>query len=229
VRVLRFVQSALLGVVPLGLSGALIGLSSPSPASAALANTEVYVVDADGTGRVNLTHDPAPDGFPALSRGGGALAFARATLVPPPPGVCCNTYREQIWVMSRNGTTQRALADGDTCCLAGGPVWRPGGGLLAFTYIDPSSCYPGATKCVTWQIRTVRSDGSQLVTLLPDNNRSPDWAPDGRFLAYESGVYNAEGYGIQVLDTSTLETWAVASSGAWPHFSTLNGLRMEVD
>lgn len=198
--VLRFVQSALLGVGPFVLSSALVGLSNPEPATAALSNTEVYVVNADGTGRENLTHAPAPDGFPALSPGGSALAFTRSST------------SVQVWVMSSSGTGQRALADGETCCATEGPVWRPGGGLLAFNQTDLSQCYPGAYKCATWQIRTIRPDGSGLLTLLPGSVRNADWAPDGRLLAYEAGVYNGEGYGIEVVDTATLETWQVTSS-----------------
>jgi Tol biopolymer transport system component len=209
----QLLRVALLGISPLALSSALIALSNPTPAAAALPNPEVYVINVNGTARRNLTHDPARDGFPALSPGGSALAFVRRSPVPPQPGGCCTTYVEEIWVMSRDGTGQHALADGETCCDAGGPDWRPGGGLLAFNATDYSSCYPGAYKCVTWQIRTVRSDGSGLVTLLPNNARNPAWAPDGRLLAFEADVYNAEGYGVKVLDTATLETWAVASSG----------------
>jgi Tol biopolymer transport system component len=194
-RALASRRRALFGLGSLALGIALIGLSDASPA-AALANTEVYVVNVDGTGRMNLTHDPGVDGFPALSPGGSALAFVR---------------QSHLWVMSRDGTGQRALADAETCCGAGGTVWRPGGGLLAFTSTDFSSCHPGAdSKCVTWQIRTVRTDGSDLVTLVPNNGRNPAWAPGGRFLAYEADVYNAEGYAIRVLDTATLETWTVA-------------------
>jgi Tol biopolymer transport system component len=195
-------RGALLGISPLALSGALIGLSNPPPATAALPNTEVYVVNADGTGRRNLTHDPNQDGFPALSPGGSALAFVRASPL-------AGAIESKVWVMSRTGTGQRALADVGIGYGARGPVWRPGGGLLALNQMDGSQCYPGAYKCVGWVIRTVRSDGSGLVTLVPLSNRNPDWSPDGRFLAYEAVVYNMEAYEIQVMDTATLQTWVV--------------------
>lgn len=181
------------------LGSALVGLASPTPAAAALPNTQIYVVNLNATGRRNLTDDPGRDGFPALSPGGQGLAFTRAL----PSG-------EQIWLMSRDGTGQRVLADGeaDAGLRTEGPAWRPGGGVIAFNIIDLSTCVPFATKCATWRIRTVRPDGSELVTLVP-NGRNSAWSPNGRFLAYEAGVFNAEGYGIDVLDTATLETWPV--------------------
>lgn len=188
----RFLLRALLEVGPLALASTLVALAITGSAAAALPNTEIYVVNADGTGPVNLTHDPGPDGYPALSPGGSALAFMRLG---------------QLWVMSPDGTGQRALADAGAGRGTGGPVWRPGG-LLTFNAAAsaPVGCW---YKCEFWEIRTVRSDGSGLTTLVPLSSRNPARAPGGRLLAYEDGVYNGEAYGIKVMDTATHQIWTV--------------------
>jgi Tol biopolymer transport system component len=62
-------------------------------------NSEIYVMDADGTDPVRLTHNPAADGFPAWSPDGSSIAFESDRDGNP-----------EIYVMDADGTDQRNIS-----------------------------------------------------------------------------------------------------------------------
>jgi Tol biopolymer transport system component len=73
---------------------------------------DLYIMDADGSNRRQLTNTRADDSRPAWSPGGGKIAFQR---------------ENSVWLMDRDGTNRQRLARN-----AAAPTWSPDGSLLAF-------------------------------------------------------------------------------------------------
>lgn len=113
VRDRRVGRSVLANVVPIVLF-TFIAQAAPAPAEAAVlglngpiafesdrdGNSEIYVMNADGTNQTNLTHNPAPDFEPVFSPDGTRIAFS--------------SYRDgnpEIYVMRADGTNQTRLTN----------------------------------------------------------------------------------------------------------------------
>lgn len=149
---------------------------------------DVFVMNPDGSGRIQLTADPTPDFTPAWSPNGKKIAFA--------------SYRDgtpgsQIYVMNANGSDQTRL----TLFGTGGsyaPTWSPAGTKIAFTHDNfPADFHSG--------ISVVNADGSnptELTSTLSSRDSAPALSPNGQKIAFarrESGgtgnlyLMNADG------------------------------------
>jgi Tol biopolymer transport system component len=126
--------------------------------------SDVYVMNADGSGQRNLTHTPAAgEGDPAWSPDGQHIAFTR--LAGPPGEV-------RIVVMNADGSAKHAVTPtlahpGDRAPTA---VWAPDGQRIAFW--DDFAIY------------VVNADGSGLRRLTRNAFEGPNWSPDGRKLIF---------------------------------------------
>jgi TolB protein len=75
-------------------------------------NVEIYVMNADGTGRTRLTNGPGEDRWPAWSPDGAKIVFSsnRASV-----GTGCSyTCDHDLYVMNADGTSQRRLTNTST-------------------------------------------------------------------------------------------------------------------
>ncbi len=127
---------------------------------------EIWLANADGTGRTRLTCG----GRPAWSPDGNQLAFAYDVGSP---------IRRQIFVINADGSGRRQVTLGDT--NASDPAWTPDGriGYSSFTAGGQSAIY------------TIRPNGTDRRLLLSEPDLSveltePKWSPDGTLVVFTS-------------------------------------------
>ena len=146
-------------------------------------NFEIYVMDADGGNRENLSNHPVHDQDPDWSPNGTKIAFISNR----------NGGEYQIYVMDADGKNQTRLTDGPR--EKRDPDWSPDGGKIAFTVRDLIN-----------HIEVMDADGDNRVVLERDA-LVPSWSPDGGKIAFVSGrdggseiyVIGADGQGLERL------------------------------
>ena len=167
-------------------------------------NSEVYVVNADGSGQRRLTRNAAGDFGPTWSPDGRKIAFERLGATQSSVGA--------LYVVNADGSGQRMLAR-----RGSHPAWSPDGRTIAFMW--------------RFHLYVMNADGSEhrVLTRVGSGQKSSlAWSPDGRklaFLAYgDCGqcfnlyVVNSDGSGLRHL-TSKLGPGRIghgpASDSVW--------------
>ncbi len=136
---------------------------------------EIYSMNTDGTGLVNLTNDPSRDMYPAWSPDGKQIAF------------CSDREgKSEIYLMNADGSDQQRLTDTITDCAIPSwsvPVWSPNGQWIAISSA-PEAPFPEGTL----DIFIIRADGSKIINLTnhPALDRTYYWSPDSGQIAFSS-------------------------------------------
>jgi Tol biopolymer transport system component len=149
--------------------------------------SSIYVVDADGTGRTNVTPDASTDTntSPAWSPDGTKVAFSSSM---HRSGDELNAL--EIYIMEGDGTNLRRLTYNDTDDT--GPSWSPDGTKIAYTSYGETG----------FEIYTVNADGTGQTALTNSPERAEDidrygdltrfrdnlepvWLPDGKKIAFQ--------------------------------------------
>ena len=168
---------------------------------------DIWVVNADGSNPIQLTHS-STDGSPAWSAD-GRLAFTSFR-----DHIDDHSFTSSIYVMNADGSNQHAVTTVDTVTFDTEPAWSPDGKRIAFIRSDQLQRGAGIDGGFE-EIYTVNDDGSNLqqLTVVPDfiatygvSKDHPTWSPDGTRIAfiespwldfdlagYIVGVVNADG------------------------------------
>jgi len=134
--------------------------------------TDIHVMNADGSGQQNLTRNPARDGHPVWSPDGRQIAFERVV------GGVGNNENTEIYVMNADGSDQRRLTSNPT--FDGSPVWSPDGQRIAFASDRNQLRYHN-------DVYVMNADGSDQRRLTSNpafDDGSPVWSPDGRKIVF---------------------------------------------
>ncbi|MDX6695497.1 MAG: hypothetical protein QOF02_3100 [Blastocatellia bacterium] len=149
-------------------------------------NSEIYVMNADGSSPRRLTFDASFDGDPAWSPDGTRLLF-----------VSTRDGNEEIYVMNADGSSQTRLTN--NVALDHTPAWSPDGAQIAFA---------SNRDTAQFDIFIMNADGSSPANISRGGGaadyQEPDWSPDGaRIVCSQAFVQNnARGpYGVLVMNT----------------------------
>lgn len=202
--------------------------------------TQIYVMNADGSGQARLTDKSASESGPAWSPDGARIAFSSD-----------RDGRFDIYLMNADGSGVTRLSNAEVG--SSGISWSPDGTKIAFSGIfvmnaDGSevtrltdglhrdlspSWSPDGTRIVfqsdrdahdnppswdgNWEIYVMNADGSEL-TRLTDSERGdtePAWSPDGTRIAFVSERERLPGIFVMNSDGSgvtKLFTWGFSAT-----------------
>lgn len=161
------------GSTPL-TSGVTAGFPAWSPDGSKIAfscavdagNSDICVVNADGTGLVRLTTDLADDHRPSWRPDGSKIAFVTSRYGPDGNG------DPSIAVINADGSGVTAVGNGDA------PAWSRDGGRIAFLY-STVFCDPDNGCGGDLSLMVMRADGSgrKFVGLAANGDDTPAWKP----------------------------------------------------
>ena len=131
---------------------------------------ELYVMNADGSGRRQLTFNESDDGIPSWSPNGKRIVFHR----------WFGDWDADLFSMRLDGSRERNLTNSPGVLDRQG-VWSPDGGEIAFSRGGDAGGGRG-------DLYTIRPDGRHLrqLTSTAADEEYPDWSPDGRRIAFNS-------------------------------------------
>ena len=130
-----------------------------------LANSDIFVMDADGANPINLTNHEALDETPDWSPDGNRIAFSSD-----------RDGNWEIYVMNIDGTNLINLTNHPG--KDGRPDWSPDGNQIAFTSYRDGNL----------EIYVMNADGTNPINLTnhPDEDNHASWSPDGTRIAFDS-------------------------------------------
>jgi hypothetical protein len=144
---------------------------------------DIYVMNKDGSGRVQLTTHPAHDLYPAFSPDGASIAFTSE-----------RTGKDEIFVINVDATGLEQLTD-DPGFSSRKPSWSPDGSRIVFGRFDLPHLMSSDD-----QISVMNADGSSITRINEPapicdqgfnagfpawGDTNPQWSPDGTRILFQ--------------------------------------------
>ena len=142
-------------------------------------NVEIFVMNADGTGQINVSNHVGWDGYPSWSPDGEYIVFQTDRdddggiillgIIPADLG-------REIYVVDANGDNPTNLSNSPEDDIY--PSWSPDGSKIVFeSHRDGNR-----------EIYTMNPDGTGQTRLTnhPDSDMSPSWSPDSAWITFHS-------------------------------------------
>ena len=163
-------------------------------------NSQIHIINADGSGEIQLTDSPGYHGSPSWSPDGSQIVYEYDYF----------DTKKALQIIDISGGDIRQLSCAELATEL--PRYSPDGKWIAFVGISEGKTYTNIYK--------IKPDGSELtqVTFLDDNNEyvfSPSWSPDGKrlaFVIYYSGDTSVESSEIAVIEIDSLTLTTITGS-----------------
>jgi Tol biopolymer transport system component len=164
-------------------------------ASGSLEAFHVYVMNADGSGKQQVTGEAGTQGWPAWSADGARIAYWAHDPA---------TRRFALRTVKADGSQPITVAESED--VLDMPAWRPDGQYIAY----------GRLQQGNWDVWVTRADGSEShrLTTSADMESTPLWSPDGSKLSYKvapAGVYSLTTESFMTfeagLDSPSVHAW----------------------
>lgn len=176
----------------------------------AAGNSNLYVINVDGTGTTNLTSQMPSDATdkrdPAWSPDGSRIAF-----------IAARNSQHRVWVMNADGSSPTQLTTDAGFDMT--PTWSPSGDKIAF------SRYNGAAPQYGDDVMIVSVNGGTPTRLaLPGDQRHPAWSPDGHYIAVSGNaiagrdpqeIYTLRPDGTGLRLRTVNPAWGGGATAAW--------------
>lgn len=181
------------------------------------ANTEIYLLSADGSKFVNLTNNSDDEFFVKWSPNGRKIVFTSGHDVIDGPFPYQHHFESHVFVMNADGSGRTQLTNG---VREEGAAWSPDGGKIAYMGATPDSSSPDSSS----HLFVMDADGSRQTQLTRLGRLSSylnegelAWSPNGTKIAYSNGVLDHPGILVINADGSeaTRLTDGIDRGAAW--------------
>jgi len=145
---------------------------------------DIYVMDADGTNRTNLTDTPnSLENRPSWAPSGAQLTYVRVVRQEELEGQIMFEQRDIFVIDADPATSDDAINLTQTEGDEDDPAWSPDGAKIAFSGVRNVGEDTGS------EILTMDPDGQNEKFLTDDGSdafdRAPDWSPDGTKVVFQ--------------------------------------------